>query len=942
MAAVWGRAEIIVDADGSGLPAQTRAIGEKAGASGGDSMAKSWDKSFTDGMKKALSGFSRSLKTWNKNIADSDQNIGKFRRSIQAFGKTLGNTTPMIRFRLGIDGIAKSIKGMTREMEGSGRAIEHHEGLWKSLSHNTRQWTLIIGSVLAGMEGLAVLGSAAGAGITALGSALVSAGIGAGVLITVFSNFAGEIENLPEAVRPAAREFQKLGKIFSDLRDEMQVDALADTGDAWKSLGETIKALAPAFKPLTKAINGLVKDMAKNLEPGSRAFEALFKLIEGAAPIFDRLVRVAGNLGVYLMEAFIGVTPLVEDLLGWLEKVVGAFGDFTSDAEAMSRWVANAQQVFGALGGLLESLAGMFSNLVDQAAVDRLTDFIDNISGFVDGGLTDLLNVLGELDIFGVIAEALNTFGDALAPLAGPMEDLAGAINDVLQSGIDTLGPIIEGVAEALGPLVQNIADFMAEDPEGVANGFLLIAGGVAAVKGVGLAKTAADFLLFSNAIGTGGKNVRAFDVRKLGAIAAGVGLVGALAAGAATQEGELKMGFEALLGGALTGAMAGIVFGPVGIALGALIGTAFAANSSPEIQKFEDTVNNWINEAMANIGTTFQSQIGVLGEGITNAWTLISDTFISQIGVLGEGISTAWTSVTTAFETGWNAVVNFFTVMVPQFFASVGQWFADGWTLVTMTFDSYIGQPIQAAWEGFVNFFTVSIPQFFTNMVAGFVVGWNNIVRTFTAFGATVASVWNSVWMNLIAIVTSVWSNIVNTVRSWTNNILNAISAFGATLAGIWNGIWMGLVGTVSGIWANIVNTVRGAVNTVTGIINGLTSKINGVLGLIGKLSGGLINLKIPSLPGMASGGVLMGPRRILAGEAGPEAVVPLNRPLSMVNPSVRGLSAVAQGKAPSGGTDRPTRILNVNEGAIQILGDRDPARTSLSVVNRLVERAV
>lgn len=46
------------------------------------------------------------------------------------------------------------------------------------------------------------------------------------------------------------------------------------------------------------------------------------------------------------------------------------------------------------------------------------------------------------------------------------------------------------------------------------------------------------------------------------------------------------------------------------------------------------------------------------------------------------------------------------------------------------------------------------------------------------------------------------------------------------------------------------------------------------------------------------ASGGVVMGPTRALVGEAGPEAIIPLTRPLSQVDPSVRGMAALMRGQ--------------------------------------------
>jgi hypothetical protein len=55
-----------------------------------------------------------------------------------------------------------------------------------------------------------------------------------------------------------------------------------------------------------------------------------------------------------------------------------------------------------------------------------------------------------------------------------------------------------------------------------------------------------------------------------------------------------------------------------------------------------------------------------------------------------------------------------------------------------------------------------------------------------------------------------------------------------------------------------------------------------------------------IPGVPRpMASGGILNQPTHVYAGEAGREAFVPLDRPLSQVDPSVRWLSAIAQGKS-------------------------------------------
>lgn len=101
------------------------------------------------------------------------------------------------------------------------------------------------------------------------------------------------------------------------------------------------------------------------------------------------------------------------------------------------------------------------------------------------------------------------------------------------------------------------------------------------------------------------------------------------------------------------------------------------------------------------------------------------------------------------------------------------------------------------------------------------------------------------------------------------------------------------------------------------------------------------------------AAGGIASTPTLSIWGEAGPEALVPLSRPLSQVDPSVRALSAVAQGMAPvvssltAGGGGKstvtgPSRVVNIQPGAIVIQGSLQPEAMATMTVNRIAERAI
>lgn len=90
------------------------------------------------------------------------------------------------------------------------------------------------------------------------------------------------------------------------------------------------------------------------------------------------------------------------------------------------------------------------------------------------------------------------------------------------------------------------------------------------------------------------------------------------------------------------------------------------------------------------------------------------------------------------------------------------------------------------------------------------------------------------------------------------------------------------------------------------------------------------------------AMGGILAGPRHILAGEAGAEAIVPLQRPLSQVDASVRWLAAIAQGKPQpmaSGGVVGGGKSVTIEAGAIVVQEAGDPMRAANEVQRRIAE---
>lgn len=139
-----------------------------------------------------------------------------------------------------------------------------------------------------------------------------------------------------------------------------------------------------------------------------------------------------------------------------------------------------------------------------------------------------------------------------------------------------------------------------------------------------------------------------------------------------------------------------------------------------------------------------------------------------------------------------------------------------------------------------------------------------------------------------------------------------------------------------------NPFKTAYDAAKALLGVINDILDKISNIhipgAGGFGKAGGLLDGLN----PFTASGGVFEGARGLgvtrRIGEAGPEAVVPLDRPLSMVDPSVRFLSALAQGMVPGAASGTVTGGRSVTVPEINVYSTADPRAVAQETLNLLV----
>ena len=299
--------------------------------------------------------------------------------------------------------------------------------------------------------------------------------------------------------------------------------------------------------------------------------------------------------------------------------------------------------------------------------------------------------------------------------------------------------------------------------------------------------------------------------------------------------------------------------------------------------------------------------------------------------------------------------IVNGFIEWIPQIpgiimnaLAGVGEMlvapFRNAATTVLSLLSTFPGQ-ILATLFGIPGMVAGALAAVATNMPTPFRSGIATARQLLSGFPGQVRSFISGIPGNVSALLSSLASrmptpfqNGISAVRSRLSGFPGMVRSFVSGIPGAVSSALSGLAGAFSRPFAAAYSVVSGWVSAIRSLISGIGAAISGAASRVSSLAS-----RARGLTPFASGGVVYGPTRALIGEAGREAVIPLDRPLNMVDPSVRWLSAIAQGKATpamaSGGIAGGAQI-TVAPGAIVVQSNQDPAQIAQQVMDKMAEQ--
>ncbi|CAG5552569.1 TMP repeat family [Streptococcus pneumoniae] len=644
------------------------------------------------------------------------------------------------------------------------------------------------------------------------------------------------------------------------------------------------------------------------VEVGSKLAGSLFKDFEKV------VVTNAPKISSIFQSLLDTVAPVFESI----ERSVNKFGDGLS--RVYDEHVAPA----------INSIANAFNGLIDiiqilwEGSWKPFAEFLSNTFGISIETVADLLG--------GIILEALKLLADTIKLVA----DGFTAFSDWCKENKE----IISTIASVIGTLAtvwQGIKFLSwAEQAGGLAGAFELLSSKVSfivsGIKNLGLALKA---LTFDKLVSFG-------ETIYLNALYAKDFVVNSGKTIAQLGKTALELGKSALAWTAHTAKM----------------GLATAAEFAHSVAAGVATAATW----------AFNAALAVLTSPIT--WIIAAIAALIAIGVL---LYQNWDTVVEFAKTAWQGLCDFISGIC----RAIGEFFSGLWTKLQEIFEpigQWFGEKFQQAWDAIVNIFS-GIGEWFSGVFQG---AWDAIVNIFTPIGSWFGQRWADVtsalanigawftdifqkaWTGLTNIFSKLglwfgerWADVTSVlanVSSWFGNMFtsaynavkNAFSSIGGFFSGVWSTVQSIFVNAGQKVGSAVGGAFRSAVNGVLGtienVVNGFIGMINGVIGMINKIPGvSLGGIGYVSLPRLARGGIVDSPTIAMIGEAGKEAVVPLEN-TGFIQTLGRVVSSAVvnamAGISPQGGFSGDGDIV------IQIAG-HEFGRVAIQEINKEHERA-
>lgn len=247
--------------------------------------------------------------------------------------------------------------------------------------------------------------------------------------------------------------------------------------------------------------------------------------------------------------------------------------------------------------------------------------------------------------------------------------------------------------------------------------------------------------------------------------------------------------------------------------------------------------------------------------------------TFIGSIVIAAPGIAAAFGGIATAATFLGGILSSIGGVVLPALGAALG---AITWPILAVIAAVAALIAIWVLWgddiKRIVSEVVEKVTKFFAQLWEDLKKGWaegiESIKTAWSDFGQNIRVTWENMWNSITAFFDTVKNILTTATTTLTTGMLEK-----------WNTFKNGIIE----IWRAITGAIKGFINDQLRFINKLIDALNSIQVEIPEwvpgFGGRTFGIELPSVPYLASGGIVTRPTLAMIGEAGPEAVVPLNK---------------------------------------------------------------
>lgn len=726
------------------------------------------------------------------------------------------------------------------------------------------------------------------------------------------------------------------------------ISAFGDSADAASILETAAKSAAAGNATTADSIN-LLSAVTKGYGDTSaaavqKAADLSFATVRLGQTSFPELaasmgkvIPLAGTLGLEQEQLFgamatlTGVTGSTAEVVTQLKATMQGFLSPSKNMQAAlasmgyesGQALLESKGLQGALDALKDSVhgdelafAGLFSSVEAQTAVLAMagtqsenlaskTAEMYEAAGAADTAFQRQTNTLKYTvqTVKNLGKNFLTQIGSNILPY---VNDLAKAALPKVQNALEATGDYVE---KSIIPTAEKAVKWIGENKTAILTVASAAVTAVGAFRGLQVATAAVGAVknlstIFKAASG-GGKILNA--VLSMGGVKLAIiaGIIAAVAAGFVLLWNKSEKFRETVM----------VLWGQLQALGGALSDMAGAiwAKAAPLLEMLGNALLNGLERAVDLLAPVAGNILGIftgIADFITGVFTgdwdkalqSLQNIFGNALAGLGNLAMAGFTAILEIGTSIWPAIDNAVQAGIAAIssrFPVLGAVLGSLWATV------------QKVWSN-IQVILQNAIQFVQNVFAGNWSGaWQNIVNIFGAIFGTVTTIAMAP-LNMLANGVQAAINSVAAFLSekfpflgalfsgWAASISAAIENIKAIFSGIidfvqnvfsgnWSGAWQNIVDIFGNLFGMIVNLAKAPINGVISAINFVLEKINGISVTIPDwvpgVGGTTLGFNIPTIPQLATGGIVTAPTILEAGEGGEaEAILPLSKLAAML----------------------------------------------------------